>query len=95
MTEDPARLAAIDQELAAMNDRLSRNARARMRGDIATAVVALVVAATVAIGRPQVQWWQFAAAALVVALLSAGSYVQGLMLRSYRDENSRLRAGER
>lgn len=76
-----------------MNYRLTRNAAARMRGDIAIAAIALALAVITAIAKPHLQWWVFTLAALGVALGAAGSYVQGLMLRSYRDENSRLRAG--
>ena len=90
-TPDPARLAAIDQLLAEMDDRLGRHARAIMRGDLATAAVVVVLIAVVLIARPTLYRWELIAALAAIALLAAGGFVQGLMLRGYRAEIRELR----
>ena len=89
---DPARLAAIDQQLAEMGARLDRHARAIMRGDVATAVVVLVLIAVEVTARPPLYHWELITALAAIALLAVSGYVQGLMLRSYRAEIRELRA---
>ena len=89
---DPARLAAIDQQLAGMDYRLSRHARAIMRGDLATAAAAVILIAVVLIARTPLYRWELPVALAAVALLAAGGFVQGLMLRSYRTEIRELRS---
>ena len=83
---DSARLAALDQRLAEINDRLDRHARAITRADIATLAVVLVLIGVELTAGPHVYRWEFIAALAASALLAAGSFVQGLMLRSYRSE---------
>jgi len=92
MSEDPARLAAIDQQLAEIDERLARHARAIMRGDLAAVAVAVILIAVLLIARPPLYRWELAAALAAIALLAAGGFVQGLMLRSYRAEIRELRA---
>jgi hypothetical protein len=89
---DPARLAAIDQQLAELSDRLDRHARAIMRSDLITVVVAVVLIAVVLIARPPLYRWELVAALAAIALGAAGGFIQGLMLRSYRAEIRELRA---
>jgi hypothetical protein len=92
MSENPARLAAIDQRLAEMNDRLDRHARAITRADIATLAGALVLIVVELTAGPHVYRWEFIVALAAIVLLAAGSFVQGLMLRSYRNEIRELRS---
>ena len=92
---DPARLAAMDQQLAEMSDRLDRHGRAIMRGDAATVAVAVILIAVEVIARPPLYRWELIAALAAIALLAAGGFVQGLMLRSYRTEIRELRARRR
>jgi hypothetical protein len=89
---DPARLAAIDQQLAEMSDRLDRHARAIMRGDGIAAIVTLALIAVELIASPPLHRWELIAALAAVALAAAGGFVQGLMLRSYRAEIRELRS---
>ena len=88
---DPARLAAIDQKLAQMDDRLERHARAIMRGDAAFAIIALALIIYYLTSPAGIPRWQVVTAWAAVILLAAGSFVQGLMLRSYRGEIQHLR----
>jgi hypothetical protein len=93
MTEpDPAKLAAIDQQLAEIGDRLDRNARSIMHGEVSLLLIALAAVIYLLVARPAVSYWYLAAAWTVVALSAAGSLVQGRMLRSCRDEIRELRA---
>ena len=78
---DPARLAAIDQQLADLDARLNRNARAVLRGDAALLPIALAAVIYILSARPQVSYWFLAAAWAVAALGAAGGIIQGLMLR--------------
>jgi hypothetical protein len=89
---DVAKLAAIDQQLAEMGDRLDRAARAVMRGDLVAVAAAVILVAVVLIARPPVHYWELAAALAAVALYAAGGFIQGLMLRSCRTEIRDLRA---
>jgi glucan phosphoethanolaminetransferase (alkaline phosphatase superfamily) len=89
---DPARLAAIDQQLAEMADRLDRNARSMMRADVALAIVAVALAVAVLVGHPRVFRWELAVVLLALAAAAVTGFVQGLMLRSYRAEVRELRA---
>ena len=91
-TPDPAKLAAADQRLAEMDDRLGRHARAIMRADVATVSIAVVLIAAEVFARPPLYRWELIAFLAACAFLAAGSYVQGLMLRSYRAEIRDLRA---
>jgi hypothetical protein len=88
---DPARLAAIDQKLAEMDDRLELHARAIMRGDVAFAIIALALVIYYLASPAEIPRWQVVAAWAAVTLLAAGGFVQGLMLRSYRSEIRELR----
>jgi hypothetical protein len=89
---DPARLAATDQELAALDARLDRNARAIMRGDVTLLLLAAAGIAYALIARQPVSYWHYAAVWGVVVLGAAGSFIQGRLLRSYRAEIRDLRA---
>jgi fatty acid desaturase len=89
---DPARLAAIDQQLAEIGDRLDRNARSIMHGEASLLLIALAAVIYLLAARPAVSYWYLAAAWAVVALSAAGSFVQGRMLRSYRAEIRELRS---
>jgi len=89
---DPARLAAIDQQLAEMSDRLDRHARAIMRGDLATVAVTVLLIAVEVIARPPLYRWQLITTFIAVALFAATGFIQGRMLRSYRAEIRDLRA---
>ena len=88
---DPARLAAADQRLAEMDDRLGRHARAIMRIDVAAAVVTAALIAAELFARPPLRRWELIAALTALALCAAGGFVQGLMIRSYRTEIRELR----
>ena len=88
----PARLAAIDQELAALSDRLDRHARAIMRGDAVCACIAAALIVVVAVARPTLYRWEFVALLAAVAIGCGAGFVQGLMLRSYRAEIRDLRS---
>ena len=90
--DDVARLAAIDQQLAGLGDRLDRNARSLMRGDAILLLVAPAAIIYYLAARPAVSYWHLVIAWAVVALGAAGSLVQGLKLRSYRAEIRELRA---
>jgi hypothetical protein len=92
---DPAKLAAIDQRLAKIGDRLDRNARSIMHGEASLLLIALTAVIYLLAARPAVSYWYLAAAWAVVALSAAGSLVQGRMLRSCRDEIRELRSGQR
>lgn len=89
---DPARTAAQDQRLAAMSGRLERHARTRLRGDVALACLAVAVIVFELAARPPVRRWDLVAALIVIALLAADSFVQGLMLRRYQAEVRDLRS---
>ena len=92
---DPARLAAMDQQLAEIADRLDRDARSVMRGDGVVAIVALAAIAVELIAWPPLYRWQLIAALAAIALAAAGGFMQGLMLRSYRAEIRELRSRSR
>ncbi len=92
---DPARLAAIDQQLAGISARLDRDARSIMHGEAALLLIALTAVIYILAARPAVSYWYLAAAWTIVALSAAGSLVQGRMLRGYRDEIRELRSGRR
>ena len=95
MTADddtPARLAALDQRLAELNTRMDRHARAITRTDIAMLAAALVLIVIYLAGNLRIYRWELIAAWAVVALLAAGSLIQGRMIRGYRAENRELRA---
>ena len=92
---DPARLAAVDQQLAEMSDRLDRNARTIMRGDIALSAIAVALIVAILAGHPRVYSWELVIALAAVAIGAAASYMQGLMLRNYRAEIRDLRARTR
>ena len=68
---DQARLAAVDQQLAEMGDRLGRHARAIMRGDLATAAAAVILIAVELTARPPLRRWELIAALAAVARRSA------------------------
>ena len=89
---DPARLAAVDQQLAKMSDQLDRHARAIMCGDVTVAVIAVALIVVVLAARPRVYPWELAVVLAAVAMGAAVSFMQGLMLRSYRAEIRDLRA---
>lgn len=89
---DPARLAAIDQQLAAIDARLEQHARTIMRGDLAIAVTAAGTAIWILAARPQVHRWELLAAVITCGLLAFSGFIQGLMLRSYRAEIRELRS---
>jgi len=89
---DPARLAALDQQLAEISDRLSRHTSAAMRGDVILACLALAIAVATVIARPHVPWWVLAVAALTIAMLAAGNFMQARMLRTYQAEVRDLRS---
>ena len=93
--DDPARLAAIDQQLAALDARLDRNARSIMRGDVTVLLLAAAGIASALILRHPVSYWHYASVWGVVVLSVAGSFIQGRMLRSYRAEIHDLRARAR
>jgi len=93
MTDDqPARLAAIDQQLAAIDTRLNRNARGIMRSDIATGAVAVILIVIEVIARPALERWEVIALLATVAAMAISGYFQGLMLRSLRAEIRELRS---
>ena len=89
---DLARLAAIDQQLADLSNRLDRRASGIMNGEIWLLLLALTAVIYVLAARPAVSYWYLAGAWAVVALAAAGSLVQSLILRSYRAEIRDLRA---
>jgi hypothetical protein len=89
---DPARLAAIDQQLAELDARLDRNARSIMRGDATLLLLALTGIIYALIARQPVSYWHYAAVWGVVVLGVAAAFVQGRMLRSYRAEIRDLRS---
>jgi hypothetical protein len=92
VTDDqPARLAAIDQQLAAINARLNRSARGVMRGDIATGAVSVLLIAAEVIARPPLHRWEMVITLAAVAAMAVSGYFQGLMLRSLRAEVRELR----
>jgi hypothetical protein len=90
--DTPARLAALDQRLADLNTRMDRHARAITRADIAMLTFALALIVIYLAGNLRIYRWEFIAAWAVVAMLAAGSLIQGRMLRGYRAENRELRA---
>jgi hypothetical protein len=89
---DPARLAATDQELAALDGRLDRIDRATMRANVTLLLIALAGITYALIARQPVSYWHYAAVWGVVVLGVAGDFVQGLRLRSCRAEIRDLRA---
>lgn len=86
------RLAAIDQELAALDARLDRHERALSRSDAGGVVVGVALIVLVVVSRPAVYWWELVVLLVALVLAAAAGFVQGLMLRSYRAEIRDLRA---
>ena len=90
-----ARLAAIDQELAALDARLNRNHSAIMRADATVLLLAAAGIAYALAARQPVSYWHYAAVWAVVVLGAAGSLYQARMIRGYRAEIRDLRARAR
>lgn len=80
-----------DQGIARMDDRLERHARAGLRSDAGLACLAVAVIVLEVTVRPPVRRWDLLVAAAAVALLAAGGFMRGLMLRSYQSEVRDLR----
>ena len=89
---DMARFAAIDQELAALDERLDRASRAVMFGDAGMVIATVILIAFLVAAQPVVYWWEVVVALAAVVLAVAGGFVQGLMLRNYRAEIRDLRS---
>ena len=93
---DPAdlirRLAAIDQELAALDDRLNRLNRGVVVTDAVGVVVIVAIIAIEVIARPAVHRWELLAALIALVLAAVGGVMQDVMLRNYRAEIRDLRS---
>ena len=94
--QDPAylaaRIAALDQELAAIDDRLNRSARSMKFAFAATVVCVVAVIVIEVAARPAVTRWELIAVMIAFLLAVAGDFVLSVMLRSYRAEIRELRS---
>jgi hypothetical protein len=90
---DPARLAAIDQQLAELNGQLNRSGRVIMWADAWVLAAALALIGMELAGAPQLSRWEVVAWLAIAASLAAGSLIQARMLRSCRAEIRDLRSG--
>jgi hypothetical protein len=86
------RLAAIDQELAALDDRLNRLNRGAVRGGMIMAACITAVIIVELIVKPPVYRWELVAALIALVLAVAGGLMQDLLLRNYRAEIRDLRS---
>ena len=95
MTPDPdptARLAAIDQELASLDDRLNRSVRSMkftFAGTVACVVAVIVIMVVV---KPAVYRWELVVVMIAFLLAVAGDFVLSVMIRDYRAEIRELRS---
>jgi len=95
MTPDPdptARLAAIDQELASLDDRLNRSVRSMkftFAGTVACVVAVIVIEVVV---KPAVYRWELVVVMIAFLLAVAGDFVLSVMIRDYRAEIRELRS---
>lgn len=90
--DDPARLAAIDQQLAQLSDRMGRRDRAIMRSDVILICLAVAAVIYTLAAWPVISPWYFVVAWVIIAAMAAGGFLQALMLRSYRAEIRELRS---
>jgi hypothetical protein len=90
---DPtARIAALDQELASLDDRLNRSVRSMkfaFAGTVACVVAVIVIEVA---ARPAVYRWELITVMIAFLLAVAGDFVLSVMIRSYRAEIRELRS---
>jgi len=94
--QDPARLAAriaaLDQELAALDDRLNRSVRSMkfaFAGTVACVVAVIVIEVA---ARPTVYRWELVTVMIAFLLAVAGDFILSVMIRNYRAEIRDLRS---
>ena len=95
MTPDPdptARIAALDQELAALDDRLNRSARSMKFAFAATVACVVAVIVIVVVAKPAVYRWELVTVMIAFLLAVAGDFVLSVMIRNYRAEIRDLRS---
>jgi len=90
---DPtARIAALDQDLAALDDRLNRSVRSMKFAFAATVVCVVAVIVIVVAARPVVYRWELIVVMIGFLLAVAGDFVLSVMIRNYRAEIRELRS---
>ena len=95
MTPDPdptARIAALDQELAALDDRLNRTARSMKFAFAATVACVVAVIVIMVVAKPAVYRWELVTVMIAFLLAVAGDFVLSVMIRNYRAEIRELRS---
>jgi len=95
MTPDPdptARIAALDQELAALDDRLNRTARSMKFAFAATVACVVAVIVIMVVAKPAVYRWELVVVMIGFLLAVAGDFVLSVMIRNYRAEIRELRS---
>jgi len=87
-----ARIAAMDQELAHLDDRLNRSVRSMKFAFAATVACVVAVIVIEVAARPTVYRWELVVVMIAFLLAVAGDFVLSVMIRDYRAEIRELRS---